>query len=566
MAEKNSNDNFPGISGFKILKKLGRGGMAQVYLAIQESMDREVAIKIMLPQLLTDPTFGDRFLREARIAAKLSHPHIVSVIDVGVADDLYYMAMEYLPGGDLSSRIRKGMSEQEAIHTLKQIASALDYAHRTGFVHRDIKPDNILFSRSGSAQLTDFGIARAADGGTQLTATGSIIGTPHYMSPEQAQGKSLDGRADLYSLGVMFYQMLTGKVPFDGESAMSIGIKHIRDPVPKLDNQLARYQTFLDKLMAKEPEDRWQSAGNVLRTLEVIEIQDNQVGASITFETPVNTQIPITEVNPAKNNKKEKKTFLSAIVIGLISIVVVVSALAWQLNWFETDTAIKPDTASKSAESPAKTTVSQKPVVVNPEGQLKKQPENTGKVVTRETTQVATTGSESEMESKPEPISRVEPEPESKQSDRPSSTEKTVVKAEPKPAPITPTQPDLQEVKLLAYLSEANDLLSPARLNESRLEQAIRLHHSAHNITKDDRRVLRLQEQIASGYQILAEDALLQKNLESASRLVGKGLSIMPEHRGLKILVARINDEASSDDKAESQKEESPPRRSFGGF
>ena len=297
MAENEKNEDLPEIPGFKILKTLGRGGMANVYLGLQESMEREVAIKVMLPQLLTDPSFGDRFLREARIAAKLAHPHIVAVIDVGVAGDMYYMAMEYHPGGDLKAKIRKGIGQKEAIRIMKDVAGALDYAHKTGFVHRDIKPDNILFSRSGSAVLSDFGIARAADGGTHLTATGSVVGTPHYMSPEQAQGKPVDGRADLYSLGIMFYQMLVGTVPFNGDSALSIGIKHIRDPIPRLPEGLNKYQTFLDKLLAKEADDRWQTGADVVRTLEVLEADGTLSDSDTLAATMISGQVQATVVS-----------------------------------------------------------------------------------------------------------------------------------------------------------------------------------------------------------------------------------------------------------------------------
>ena len=320
MAKRKNKEALPEIPGFKTLKILGRGGMALVYLGLQESMQREVAIKVMLPQLLTDASFGDRFLREARIAAKLAHPHIVAVIDVGVSGDYYYMAMEYHPGGDLKDKIRKGLGQKAALRIMKEIATALDYAHKNGFVHRDIKPDNILFSRSGSAVLSDFGIARAADGGTQLTATGSIVGTPHYMSPEQAQGKPVDGRSDLYSLGIMFYQMLTGKVPFEGDSALSIGIKHIRDPIPRLPEGLVKYQTFLDKLLAKNPDERWQTGADVARTLEVLEADttggDTLAATAISAPAVQATQITGTAVSDAPKKKSGMVVALSILLLA----------------------------------------------------------------------------------------------------------------------------------------------------------------------------------------------------------------------------------------------------------
>lgn len=288
MPDKKTSKAAPEIDipGYTVVKQLGRGGMANVYLAIQESIDREVALKVMLPALMADKSFSERFLREARIAAKLSHPNIVSVFDVGVSERHHYISMEYHPGGDFKARIKKGVGIKKTLSVIKEIASALDFAQKKGFVHRDIKPENILFSQTGAAVLADFGIARAQDVASHLTATGSIIGTPHYMSPEQAQGKKVDGRSDLYSLGIVFYQALCGCVPFEGDSALSIGIKHIRDPVPRLPKKMERYQSFIDKLLAKGPEDRWQSGADVVRMLETLEM-DGSAPADATLQPTV---------------------------------------------------------------------------------------------------------------------------------------------------------------------------------------------------------------------------------------------------------------------------------------
>jgi serine/threonine-protein kinase PpkA len=205
------------IPGYKILRQLGRGGMATVYLAMQESVQREVALKIMSPALLVDPNFGERFLREARIAAKLHHRHVVGVHDVGREGDHHYIAMEYLGGGALLNKDGEPRAAPFALRVTREIAMALNYAHAKGFVHRDVKPDNILLRDDGSSALTDFGIARANDSATNMTRTGTVIGTPHYMSPEQARGRALDGRADLYSLGVVLSELLTGRVPYHAD-------------------------------------------------------------------------------------------------------------------------------------------------------------------------------------------------------------------------------------------------------------------------------------------------------------------------------------------------------------
>lgn len=246
--------------------------MATVYLALQESVDREVALKVMSPALMVDPNFGERFLREARIAAKLHHRHVVGVHDVGKHNDIHYIAMEYLPGGSLRIEDKKPLEATFVLRIVREIATALGYAHSKGFVHRDVKPDNILLADDGSAALTDFGIARASDSATRMTRTGSVIGTPYYMSPEQARGRPLDGRADLYSLGVVLYEMLTGGVPYLADDPLAIGIMHITEPVPRLPAPLQPLQGLLDRMMAKLPEERFQSGEEIAEIIREIEL------------------------------------------------------------------------------------------------------------------------------------------------------------------------------------------------------------------------------------------------------------------------------------------------------
>ncbi len=245
--------------------------MATVYLAIQEKFDREVAVKILDAEVEQDATFCARFQRESRIVSKLSHPHIVQVYDVGLHQGHHYLAMELLTGGELNERLEQGLPLKEAFRVIKEIARALDFAHNKGFIHRDIKPENILFREEGSAVLSDFGIARGVDSHTQITTIGSVVGTPFYMSPEQVTGDRLDGRADLYSLGVVFYKALTGSVPFDGPTALDIGIRHIKDPVPRLPDHLSRFQSLIDKFLEKAPPRRFQTGAEIVRALEAAE-------------------------------------------------------------------------------------------------------------------------------------------------------------------------------------------------------------------------------------------------------------------------------------------------------
>lgn len=259
------------IRGYRLLRQLGRGGMATVYLALQQSVDREVALKIMSPALLADPNFGERFLREAKIAAKLHHRHVVGIHDVGRDGDYHYMAMEYLGGGPVLHKDGVPREVSFALRVIREIATALDYAHKKGFVHRDVKPDNILLRDDGSAALTDFGIARALDPAAKMTQTGAVVGTPHYMSPEQARGRSIDGRSDLYSLGIVLYELLVGRVPYQADDSLAVGIMHIQQPIPELPEAIAHLQPLISRMLAKQPEDRFQDGMAIAEAIAAYE-------------------------------------------------------------------------------------------------------------------------------------------------------------------------------------------------------------------------------------------------------------------------------------------------------
>ena len=297
------------IPGYKIEDELGRGGMATVYRALQESVERLVALKVMSPMLLVDTQFSDRFIREAKIAANLYHPHIVAVHDVGVHEGQPYIAMEFLQSGDLASRIESGKLDLPAmLRIVREIAGALHYAHRKGFVHRDVKPENILFREDGSAVLTDFGIARAVNSATQMTRTGAVIGTPQYMSPEQARGRELDGRSDIYGLGIVLYEMLIGKAPFEGSDSISVGIKHVTEPAPRLPGRHSRLQPLLDRFLAKQPEERFQTGEDALNTLKALEAQIVTGPMTAVQVTPTSTANAKRETTSSRTSSLDETT------------------------------------------------------------------------------------------------------------------------------------------------------------------------------------------------------------------------------------------------------------------
>lgn len=263
------------LGPYELHEVIGRGGMATVYRAHQPSMDRDVAIKIISAELAAEPEFAERFEREARIIARLQHPHILPVFDFGREGETIYLVMRLMEGGNLARELRNGaLPVKRAVDLTRQIASALDYAHLRGIVHRDLKPTNVLLDNLGNAYLTDFGIAKMLSGGptTGLTATGAVMGTPTYMAPEQWRAEPIDGRTDIYALGVILYQMLCGQVPFAAETPHGLMYQHLdmTPPQPttiKPDLPLS-IEPVIAKALAKRPEDRYASAGELADALD----------------------------------------------------------------------------------------------------------------------------------------------------------------------------------------------------------------------------------------------------------------------------------------------------------
>ncbi len=246
--------------------------MAEVFLAEQSELHRPVVIKVLHPHLAKDAEVSERFRREAEAAAQLLHPHICSIIDLGVSDGLVYMVLPYLAGGSLSDQIQRAgaVEPARAAAVAAQVACALDYAYRRGVIHRDVKPDNVLFDEDGNAMLTDFGIATARFHG-RLTASGRAMGTPHYMSPEQAMGKLVDGRSDIYALGVVLYESLAGFPPFDGADAFSVSYKQVHEAPVSISQVSSRVPEALGAIvmrcLAKLPGDRYGRANDVADAL-----------------------------------------------------------------------------------------------------------------------------------------------------------------------------------------------------------------------------------------------------------------------------------------------------------
>ncbi|HSD67944.1 MAG TPA: serine/threonine-protein kinase [Woeseiaceae bacterium] len=255
----------PLIKGYRFIRKLSATSHSAVYLAQRQQDDLKVVLKVLqqVPDLAEGIGAFDRFLQEYELIADLHHPNIVKILDLGVSDDHAHIAMEYLGGGDLRQKIEAGIRTADAVSYLRQISGALAKVHSVGITHRDLKPGNIMLRVDGSIALIDFGLAKRMRLRQEITDSGEIFGTPYYMSPEQGRGNDVDARSDIYSLGVIFYEMLTGQKPYTASNAMGIIYKHSEAPVPLLPHRLAVHQALLNMLLAKRPEDRLQTAAEI---------------------------------------------------------------------------------------------------------------------------------------------------------------------------------------------------------------------------------------------------------------------------------------------------------------
>jgi hypothetical protein len=262
------------IRGHRCMRQVGSGGMCKVYLAESERAGTVVVLKVFsqVPDVSEKSVGFDRFLQEYEIIAGLKHKNIVQIYDLGVADDHAYIAMEHFPAGDLRQRMREPLPPAMALKFLQQIASALEAIHSVGVLHRDLKPANIMLRVDDSVSLIDFGLAKTNETEASLTATREIFGTPYYMSPEQGHAEVIDARSDLYSLGVVFYEMLIGRKPFNGATAMEVIYKHKRAELPEIAAEFASYEGLLRGLLAKSPADRFQSAGALLTAIAALKV------------------------------------------------------------------------------------------------------------------------------------------------------------------------------------------------------------------------------------------------------------------------------------------------------
>jgi DNA-binding response OmpR family regulator len=259
-AAAETGNETPDIKGYRIIRKIGSGGMSQVYLAWRESDGLQVALKVLDTHINRSEDLLQRFIQEYALLAQIDHPNVVKIYDQGVADEHAFLTMEYFSGGDIKSRIAGGVPAYKALDITMQVAQALAQIHAHGIVHRDVKPDNLMRRADGSIVLIDFGVAKHMDQELAQTLHGEIVGSPYYLSPEQAGGRPVTAASDIYCLGVIFYEMLTGSRPYSADSIESLLAHHLFTPPPRLEEKFSIYQGLLDKMMDKEPSRRFENA------------------------------------------------------------------------------------------------------------------------------------------------------------------------------------------------------------------------------------------------------------------------------------------------------------------
>lgn len=352
---------------YEIIKTIGEGGMANVYLAKDTILDRDVAIKVLRGDLASDEKFVRRFQREALSASSLSHPNIVEIYDVGEDDGNYYIVMEYVPGKNLKQVLKKrgNLTVSEVIDIMLQITSAMGLAHDSLIIHRDLKPQNILMMDDGGVKITDFGIAMALNA-TQLTQTNSAMGSVHYFPPEQASGKGSTLKSDVYSLGIMMYELLTGYLPFRGDNAVEIALKHLKEPIPSIRSEFPNIpqsvENIIIKATAKNPKNRYNNANEMHEDLLTclnkerleepkIKLKYNEgISDDVAFEVDKENMDDsfVSQIKDTKDNKNKTIIILGSVLGGLV---VILGIVYFALSIFATSKDVKiPDVKNLSVE------------------------------------------------------------------------------------------------------------------------------------------------------------------------------------------------------------------------
>ncbi len=467
------------IQGYTIQREIGKGGMATVYLATQESLHRDVVLKILDDVKMDDSDLGERFMAEGRILASLNHPNIITIYDIGIANERLYISMEYVQGGDLKQRLELPISPDEVLDYLAKVASALGEAHKHGIVHRDVKPANILFSDNDTPILTDFGIAKEVDTESDLTSTGIFLGSPNYVSPEQADGQKIDGRADIYSMGCIFYEMLTGTKPYISSSVIDIVIQHKQGPIPVLPDELSEFQPLLNKMMAKKRDERFADAEDLYTAITAVQEKHKGIKTLTDFDVTGGATPADAEVRKKRANK---------ILMGLVLLsMVMFSSLKYIEIRIKSD-PVKPNNISTN------TVLDASPVII---------PIAAKSPATNNETIITETVDESSPVATP-------------------------------PAPVTPEPVSADVMKALAWLGKQS--LEEYKLTYPAKDNAYYYFSRMLEMQPGNQEAIRGILEIADRYALQAEQALAKNEHEKMLTYIEYGLRINPKNESLQTL------------------------------
>ena len=519
------------IPGFKIERLIAEGGMASVYLAVQESLERRVALKVL--KKFDSLEHSQRFLYEGRIIASLNHHNIITIHDIGVIADRHYIAMEYLEEGSLADRIERGMQLPDILDLVESIGGCLDFVHRREIVHRDVKPANILFHTDGTPKLTDFGIAKQLDGDQNLTMDGSAFGSPYYLSPEQAEGRPLDGRSDIYGLGIVFYEMLTGDKPYAEHSDVETIVAHLNQPIPVLPEAFSAYQDLLERMLAKAPEDRFASAGELVDRVRELSLSgqgSKARAATIRSGGPGSGHLAAAAAYAWRESPLDLK-----IALGMVAFSIAAGAILLQRG-----AGMQPEAAAEIApasvadgtvESAASVTAVTALEPVSPdEWQLPQASvvENTqvSRSETEETTEQAAPAPESV------PVAQELPEP--------ADLAQSTPPRGPATGPDSPP-PDKSDQTIDQWLKAADQALGEYRLTTPSEDNAYFYYQKVVGLTPAHEEARAGIELIADRYAAWARKELNRGNRQRARLYVQRGIGVQSDHSGLSTLRTELD-------------------------
>lgn len=511
------------IAGFNIHELVGQGGMATVYKAT-DSQSRCVALKVLSPSLAADPNFLSRFQKEIRLLTKLDHPNIVKVFQAGEHEHKHYISMEFADNGELEDKIKHGLQPEQALQYLIQIAQGLNYAHQKGYIHRDMKPANILFRKDGSLMVSDFGIAKPLSGTetitVSLTKTGVSIGTPHYMSPEQARGQTLDYRADLYSLGCIFYEMLTQQKCYDADDGFAVCLMHINDSIPQLPSHLQFFQPTLNKLLAKNPDDRFTTTAQLIEHLQQLssKLQTQDFSATVV--------LPICDAIPKKPKRFLKPTLLTLTIGGLFAATGYFSYPHWSvyLNNLTATTATTQTTVPITTSE------------ATPQ-------EDTGRIQDAQNTPQPQSVTQITTDAQPEQPAATTPAPEATQPTVEPVTTTPVVDQPPADTHTTPnitTTPATVEPTWQTLLTAAQQDLQANRLTKPEGDNAFQKFTEVLQQDPNNAEAKQGLQTIAARYVSLAQRKLKQQQFAQAMQYLEKAQQVNPQHATLNTLRQQI--------------------------